>query len=127
VTVRHCLSEGGEAWAQSAQRTCRCADPGGAQGQKMGPGQPELVGAPRPWQGLELGGLYSPLQHKAFKDSVILWENRKVNDVLLSSLISSCYLGSTVIVPSHPPVALLQSRSVFALWPFYRDHYPTLS
>jgi len=41
-------SEGSEALAQAAQRSCGCPIPGGVQGQLgMGPGQPELVGGRR--------------------------------------------------------------------------------
>ena len=47
--------------------------PGGAQGQAgWGPRQPELGGGwPCPKQGLGLGGLWGPFQHKPFCDSTI--------------------------------------------------------
>ncbi len=50
-------SQGGEALALLL-RELWCPIPGGARG-RVGwdPGQPELVGATSPWQGLGLGGL----------------------------------------------------------------------
>lgn len=56
--------------------------------------------------------------------AVSLWENRKVNGVS-PSLILSFSLGSAVTTPSHPPASLLQSHSVFVPWPFYRGCFPT--
>ena len=52
-------SEGGEALAQAAQRSCGCPIPGGAQGQAgWGLGRPDLVGdVPAHGRGLELDGL----------------------------------------------------------------------
>ena len=56
-------SEGGEALAQAAQRSCECPIPGGIQGQVgWGPGQPELVGG-SPARGKRVGARRSLRSH----------------------------------------------------------------
>ena len=43
----------------------------------MGTGQPELVGAASPWQGLGLGGFEGPFQPKPFcEKQIIYWSSK---------------------------------------------------